>query len=349
MFCHHCGTERPPDASFCPMCGTSFVGGAVAPGGRSGGLSLTKSFGTAVSSLFTRRAGLALPVVFVCLLVGYVVVAVGAALTILAGFGTLWPRQIVNTGCWVRSDTPTDYTLSRPGDSSPEYWRHLSGCDALRIHPDWTLIAVGVALTIVAYTLVSAVAGAINARAAAYVVDSEYRLWPSFRQLVRTAGRIMGWGLVLSIGFVLAWVLVVVAVIAMASLGGIFVLLVVLFVLAVIGAGIWFGVPLCMRLWLSFTLMIVDDVPLLQSWKSVTVSTGQAWGFIGLMFVASIGFGVASQVSNLFFKLGTGGIVIGIVLTLAVYLLQTLFYTLYAVIVARGLSDGPLPEAAAAV
>ncbi|MDX6521798.1 MAG: hypothetical protein QOF08_2403, partial [Gaiellales bacterium] len=63
----------------------------------------------------------------------------------------------------------------------------------------------------------------------------------------------------------------------------------------------------------------------------------------------AIGFSIASQITNLFFKLGTSGIAIGIVLTVAVYMLQTLFYTLYAVIVARGLSDGPLPETAVAV
>ncbi|MDX6544907.1 MAG: zinc-ribbon domain [Gaiellales bacterium] len=346
MFCHQCGAKRPPDASFCPMCGTWFAGGAAAPGGPSQRLSLTNSFGTAVSSLFTRRAGLALPVVFVTGLVGYVVLAAGAALTILAGFGTLWPRRIVDTSCWVRSDTPTEYTLSRPGNGT-QYWRHLPGCDMLRIHPDWTLIVIGATLTILVYAFAVAMAAAINARAAAYVVEPEYRLWPSFRQLLRTTGRIIGWTLALWLGFGLAWGLVAVVAIVLAGLGGIFVLLLVLLILAAIGAGIWFGVPLGVHAWLSFLLMVIDDVPLRQSWNSVAVSTGQAWGFVGMSVVAAIGFSIASQITNLFFKLGTSGIAIGIVLTVAVYMLQTLFYTLYAVIVARGLSNGPLPEAVA--
>jgi hypothetical protein len=127
------------------------------------------------------------------------------------------------------------------------------------------------------------------------------------------------------------------------------VVFVLLLAAAAIVVAIWLGVPLCVRVGFSFMLMIVDDVPLRQSWNSVAVSTGQAWGFIGLLFVAGIGFSVVSQVTTVFFNLGTTGVVIGIVLWAAVYMIQTLFTTVYAVIVARGLSDAPLPPAAAAV
>ena len=344
MFCPQCGTERPPDAGFCPMCGTSFVGGDETPGGRSSRLSLTASFGAAVSSLFTRRAGVALPVVLLAALVGYAVTAVGIVLTVLAGFGTLWPRQIVNTGCFVRSNTPTAYTITRPGKGS-EYWRHLPGCDAFRIHPDWTLIAIGAALTIVAYAVATAMAWAISTRAAAYVVDPEYRLWPSIRLLLRTTGRIIGWGLVLWLAFVVAYFVSVFAVVVVASLlPG---LVALLLIIAAVIAAFWFGVPLWVRVSLSFILMIVDDLPWHRSWASIVVSTGQAWAFAGLLVVAGIGFIVVSQVTGAIFNLGSGGIVIGIVLTIALYLLETLFFVLYFVIVARGLSSAPPPPAAA--
>jgi hypothetical protein len=71
-----------------------------------------------------RRAGAAYPLLVVTWLLGAVAFAAAAVVTILAGFGTIWPRRIVNTSCFVETDQPSGYVVSRPGGSTT-YWHRL--------------------------------------------------------------------------------------------------------------------------------------------------------------------------------------------------------------------------------
>ena len=91
---------------------------------------------------------------------------------------------------------------------------------------------------------------------------------------------------------------------------------------------------------LSFALMIVDDLRFSDSWHACDVTLGQAWGYFGLTIAASIGFGILGQLVGAFASQGDGWAVATVAVSLVLSLVQYLFFAIYAVIVAHGLSDG---------
>ncbi len=331
MYCQHCGTQRPDDARFCPTCGASY-GEPTDPSWPR--RSLTGAFGSAASGLFSRRSRVSVPTVLAATLLGYLVVAVGLALTVLAGFGTLWPRRIVNTNCLVH--THTTY-----GSSTLQ---QVPGCDLLRIDPEWSLLVPVAVATVVAYILALILGWVMTARAAAYLADDRYRLWPGPRVLLRAARRAIGWGVTLALLAMVAWILWIVIVVVLVRV-------LPLLLVIVIPVSIWLVIqwvaPLGVRATLAVMLMVVDDRPFGECWGAVHPTIGQAWAFIGLTIVISIAGGVASQVTNLLFSQGGIWIALGIVISLLVTIYQTLFSTLFTVLTARALS-GDATRAAAA-
>jgi hypothetical protein len=341
MFCPQCGTQHPDEASFCPACG-AWVGADLPGQLPRPRLSLTRAFGDAAAALFTRRAGGALPVLAGTWLLVGLVVAAGAVVTILAGFGTIWPRRIVNTSCFVRTNDPSGYFVSRPGHST-EYWERLPNCDVTRINPDWALMVLVGLLALAAALLVGAIATTILYRLAAHVIDGDRPTLPPPDAMLRAAKRVVGWGAVLAaccLAAAVAWGIIVAVLVGVAGGFGI---------LIVIGASIyliiWWIVPLLTRATLSIVLMVIDDVGFSECWAACDVTLGQAWGYFGLAIAAGIGFSLIGQVVNAFGSQGDALAVAAFVVSLLLSLAQYLFFAIYAVLVAHGLSDGrPRPS-----
>jgi hypothetical protein len=335
MFCPRCGSQQPDEASFCPSCGAWLGTGEPGPAPHRPRLSLTRAFGDAAAALFTRRAGGAYPLLVVTWLLTGVAIAAGAVVTILAGFGTIWPRRIVNTGCFVETDQPSGYVVSRPGDSTT-YWHRLPNCDVTRIDPNWGMIVAVGLLMLALVVLVSAVAWAMTYRIAAHVIDGDRPTLPSSGAIMRAAGRVLGWGAVMAACWIGGWLLFVIAGVVVVGLAGPLGVLIMLGLF--IYLGIWWVVPLFTRATLAFALMIVDDARFPDCWAVCDVTLGQAWGYFGLTLAASFGFSIISQAVNAFGSLGGGWLVAAIVATVALYLIQYLFFAVYAVIVAHRLS-----------
>jgi hypothetical protein len=337
MFCPQCGTQHPDDASFCPACGTWLGSGRPGPEPHQPRFSLTRAFGDAAAALFTRRAGGALPVLVGTWLISGLVVAAGALVTILAGFGTIWPRRIINTSCFVRTNDPTGYFVTSPGHPN-EYWRQLPNCDVTRIDPNWGMIVVVGLLAVAAALLVGAIGYTILYRVAAHVIDGDRPTLPSPGAILRAAGRVLGWGAVLAACWLAGGLLWVIAFVVLAGVAGVFGVLIAL--AASIYLVIWWVVPLVTRATLAFVLMIVDDARYPDCWASCDVTMGQAWGYFGLTIAASIGFSIIGQVANAFGSQGDGWAVAAVVVSIVLSIVQYLFFAIYAVMVAHGLSDG---------
>jgi hypothetical protein len=335
MFCPRCGSQHPDEASFCPSCGSWVGSGQPGPAPHRPRLSLTRAFGDAAAALFTRRAAGAYPVLALTWILSVVAFAAGAVVTVLAGFGTIWPRQIVNTSCFVKTDQASGYVVSRPGGSS-QYWERLPNCDATRIDPNWGMIVVVGLVMFAVVLLVSALALAITYRVAAHVIDGDRPTLPSSAAILRAAGRVLGWGAVLGACWIGGWLLFVIAAMVLIGVAGPIGVLIVIGL--VIYLAIWWVVPLVMRSTLAYALMIVDDAPFPDCWGACDVTLGQAWGYLGLTLAASFGFSIVSQLVNAFGSLGRGWLVAAIIASLALYLIQYLFFAAYAVIVAHGLS-----------
>jgi hypothetical protein len=337
MFCPLCGTQHPDDASYCPACGAWLGSGQPGAESHRPRVSLTRAFGDAAAALFTRRAGGAFPILVGTWLLSGLVVAAGALVTILAGFGTIWPRRIIDTSCFVRTNDPSGYFVTRPGHSN-EYWRQLPNCDVTRIDPNWGMIVVVGLLTFAAALMVGAIALTILYRVAAHVIDGDRPTLPSLEAILRAVGRVLGWGAVLAACWLAGGLLWVVAIVVLVGVAGGFGVLIVL--AASIYLVIWWVVPLVTRATLAFVLMIVDDARFPDCWQSCDITMGQAWGYFGLTVAASIGFSILSQVANAFGSQGDGWAVAAIVVSLLLSIVEYLFFAIYAVMVAHGLSDG---------
>jgi hypothetical protein len=335
MFCPRCGSQHPDEASFCPSCGEWLGPSEPGPAPYRPRLSLTGALGDAAAALFTRRAGAAYPLLVVTWLLSAVAFAAAAVVTILAGFGTIWPRRIFNTSCFVETDQPGGYVVSRPGGSTT-YWHRLPNCDVTRIDPNWGMIVVVGVLMFALVVLVSAIAWAMTYRIAAHVIDGDRPTLPSPGAIMRAAGRVLGWGAVLAACWLGGWLLFVVAGVVLVGVAGPIGVLIMIGL--VIYLGIWWVVPLFTRATLAFALMIVDDARFPDCWAVCDVTLGQAWGYLGLTVAASIGFSIISQVVDAFGSQGGGWLVVAIIVTAALYLIQYLFFAVYAVIVAHGLS-----------
>jgi hypothetical protein len=337
MFCPQCGTQHPDDASFCPACGAWLGSGQPGPEPHRPRFSLTRAFGDAAAAVFTRRAGGAFSVLVGTWLLSGLVVAAGALVTVLAGFGTIWPRRIINTSCFVRTNDHTGYVTSRPGHTN-EYWRLLPNCDATRIDPNWGMIVAVGLLTFAAALLVGAIAIMILYRVAAHVIDGDRPTVPSPGAILRAVGRVLGWGAVLVACWLAGWLLWVIAIVVLVGVAGGFGVLIALG--ASIYLVIWWVVPLITRATLAFVLMIVDDGRFSDCWQSCEVTMGQAWGYFGLTVAAAIGFSIIGQMVNAFGSQGDGWAVAAIIVSLLLSLAQYLFFAIYAVMVAHGLSGG---------
>ncbi len=287
--------------------------------------------------MFTRRGGGAIPVLAGTWLLVGLVMAAGALVTVLAGFGTIWPRRIVNTGCFVKTNDPSGYFVSRPGHST-EYWERLPNCDVTRINPDWAMIVLVGLLAFAVALLVGAVATTILYRLAAHVIDGDRRTLPPPGVMLRAAGRVLGWGAVLAACLLAGWLLYVMVVAILVNVAGVF------GVLIVIGVSIylliWWVVPLVTRATLSIVLMIVDDARFSDCWKACDVTLGEAWGYFGLTIAAVVGFFVIGRLVNALGSQGDAWAVAAFVVSLLLSLAQYLFFAIYAVLVAHGLSDG---------
>jgi zinc ribbon protein len=343
MFCPRCGAHHPDDASFCPSCG-EYVGVGMAPWQpQRSHLSLTQAFGSAASALFTRRAAAVYPVLLLTWLIVSLIAAAGVALTVLAGFGTLWPRRIIDTRCFVKTDDPSGFQFQRPGESH-RYWHLIEGCDATRIDPNWMLIVLVGLLMFAVVVVAGAIALAITYRAAAHVVDSDRPTLPPAGATLRAAGRVIGWAAVLAacgLAAELGFVIVALVLIGVAGPIG---------VLIVFGLGIylvvWWVVPLFTRATLAYALMIVDDVPFSKGWAACRVTMGQAWGYVGLTIAAGVIFAIVLQLVGVVGSQGGGLGIVAVLASLVVYLLQYLFDAMFAVVVALGLGDGRARPAA---
>jgi hypothetical protein len=197
------------------------------------------------------------------------------------------------------------------------------------------IVVVGV-LMFALVVLVSAIAWAMTYRIAAHVIDGDRPTLPSPGAIMRAAGRVLGWGAVLAACWLGGWLLFVVAGAVLVGVAGPIGVLIMIGL--VIYLGIWWVVPLFTRATLAFALMIVDDARFPDCWAVCDVTLGQAWGYFGLTVAAGIGFSIISQVVNAFGSQGGGWLVVAIIVTAALYLIQYLFFAVYAVIVAHGLS-----------
>lgn len=270
------------------------------------------------------------------LLVG-LVMAAGALVTVLAGFGTIWPRRIVNTDCFVKTSDPSGYFVSRPGHST-EYWERLPNCDVTRINPDWAMIVLVGLLAFAVALLVGAVATTILYRLAAHVIDGDRPTLPQPDVMLRAAGRVLGWGTAVAaccLAAAVAWGIVTAVLVGVAGGFGI---------LIVIGGSIyliiWWIVPLFTRATLSIVLMVIDDVGFSDCWAHCDVTLGQAWGYFGLTIAAIIGFGIVGQVVDVLGSQGDALAVAAFVVSLLLSFAEYLFFAIYAVLVAHGLSHG---------
>jgi hypothetical protein len=287
--------------------------------------------------VFTRRGGGAIPVLAGTWLLVGLVMAAGALVTVLAGFGTIWPRRILNTGCFVKTNDPSGYFVSRPGHST-EYWERLPNCDVTRINPDWTMIVLVGLLAFAVALLVGAVATTILYRLAAHVIDGDRPTLPPPDVMLRAAGRVLGWGAALAACLLAGWLLYVMVVAILVNVAGVFGVLIVIGVS--IYLVIWWVVPLVMRATLSIVLMIVDDSRFSDCWKTCDVTLGQAWGYFGLTIAAIVGFFVIGQLVNALGSQGDAWAVAAFLVSLLLSLAQYLFFAIYAVLIAHGLSDG---------
>ena len=145
-------------------------------------------------------------------------------------------------------------------------------------------------------------------------------------------------GAVLAACWLAGGLLWVVATVVLVGVAGGFGVLIVL--AASIYLVIWWVVPLVTRATLAFVLMIVDDARFPDCWQSCDVTMGQAWGYCGLTVAAGFGFSIIGQVVNAFGSQGAGWAVTAIVVSVLLSLVQYLFFAIYAVMVAHGLSDG---------
>jgi hypothetical protein len=258
---------------------------------------------------------------------------IGAALFVASAqaiFGTVHPHAIVNTHCFVRRQTTAGQN---------DFYKLRPHCTVFRIHPSaGKVIGVGL-VAFVLYLAANAVLSVVSLRAADRRFGSlrEWPLIPSAGALLRAVGRLLGWGLVSYAVAALGGVVIVLVFVAGGRAGplGIFIALAV-----VIAAGIWWIAPLVVRLLMAFTKMLVDDQGLVEAWKAIHLTMGQAWAIIGLGLLVSVGFSIAESIVRV---AGNAGLVLSIPIQLAAYAVQL------ALVVAlmRFLSGEPSREPAA--
>jgi len=290
--------------------------------------------GQALGRCASRAGAAVLGIGALCSVVWLAALAAVSVLGAWIIFGTVQPHAIVDTGCFVKHHDPVApngvrYTLT-------------PGCEVFRIHPS----PVTATLTLVAAALVLAMLGALLYLVVGRAADRRFGsrtawpLVPSAGSVLRTVGRLVGWGIL--IYFVL--IAIVVAVIAgfaiLASVGG-----VVGVLIGVAACGyllIWWLVPLSVRLELAFLRMVIDDRGLARSWSEVRPSIGQAWAFVGLTTAVSFGLSMAANL------LTAGAGRVGVVLALPVQLISYTVQLVILIAVMRFLAGELAPDDAGA-
>jgi hypothetical protein len=260
------------------------------------------------------------------------------AIVVLAGvwvmFGTVHPHSIIDTGCFVRYDNP-----AAPSDA-PDY-RLIKGCEVFRIHPN----PVAVVFTLLIGALLLAVLGALVYIIVARATDRRFGsrhpwpLMPGAGSVLRMVMRVIGWGIVLSVALVIAFVAVIFAFAILVSVGR-----VVGVLLGIAGCAyllVWWAVPLGVRASLAFVRMVIDDRGFVQSWNEVRPRMGQAWAFVGLNVAISLGLTIAGFILQ---QAGTVGLVLSQPLQLISYTVELVLL----VAVMRFLAGELAPEDAGA-
>jgi hypothetical protein len=255
---------------------------------------------------------------------------IGAALfvaSVQAIFGTVHPHAILNTHCFVRR---------QPTAGQNDFFKLRPHCTVLRIHPGVGKI-VGVGLVAFAlFFAATAMLWVVSLRAADRRFGSlrEWPLIPSAGVALRAIGRLLGWGLVSYAGFVLGVIVIALAFVAGGKAGPLGILVVLA---ALVAALVWWIAPFLVHLSAAFTKMLVDDRGLIEAWKAIHVTMGQAWAIIGLSLLVSVGFDIVQGITRV---AGTAGLVLSIPIQLAAYAVQLAL----AVALMRFLSGEPSGE-----
>ncbi|HET7379208.1 MAG TPA: hypothetical protein VFJ24_04110, partial [Gaiellales bacterium] len=245
----------------------------------------------------------------VTFLLGFLIGAALFVASVQAIFGTVHPHAILNTHCFERRQTTAGQN---------NFYKLRPHCTVFRIHPDAGKV-VGVGLVaFLLYLAVSAMLSVVALRAADRRFGSlrEWPLIPSGGAVLRAIGRLLGWGLLSYAGLALGVVAVVLMFLAGGKAGplGILIALALLVV-----ALVWWLAPFAVHLLMAFTKMLVDDQGLIEAWKAIRVTLGQAWAIIGLGLLVSIGFSIAESIVRV---AGNAGFVLSIPIQLAAYAVQ---------------------------
>ncbi len=235
-----------------------------------------------------------------------VVLLVAAAQAI---FGTVHPHAILNTHCFVHRQATAGQN---------DIYRLRPHCTVFRIHPS-AGNAVGVGLLVfVVYIAATTALWLVALRAADRRFGSrrEWPLIPSAGAVLRAIGRVLGWGLLSYAGFALGAFVVALAFVAGARAGPLGILVAAVVLIAVV---IWWVAPFLVHLVMAFTKLLVDDQGMLEAWRAVRVTMGQAWAIIGLGLLVSIGFSIVQSVLQI---AGPAGFALSIPIQLAAYAVQ---------------------------
>jgi hypothetical protein len=340
MWCSRCGTERPPGASYCPACGQAFAA-APEPGPPAPApVKVTDAFEDSFSTLFSRKVLRPLAIMAVAALIGGAVTATMAAATIYAGFGTLSPHRLVDTGCFV------DRSQSDPfgsQSSGPDY-EMLPGCDAFPIDPNVPVLVGLGSLTVLVSMTVGLCLMLLLYRLSDQTLRSyRARLLPAPGRVLVTAGRLVGWGLVATAAVAASVAAIALVAYALASvIPGWLVALALVAAVAyavVCHVAIWY-----VRFQLAVARMIIDDRPLPACWRELSLITlGRAWAFIGLSFAGSFAFSIGTNIASVA-GAATGLVLLGVVGYVVLMGGQYLWSALFTTAAMRRLSAPAEPE-----
>ena len=306
-YCSSCGGFHADDAAFCPWCGHQI--GPAADGPEAAPKKVSAVFGATLERAPRRPGWALLGISTVTFALGFLIGAALLAAAVQAIFGTIHPHAILNTHCFVH----------RQGTAGQnDIYKLRPHCTVFRIHPSaGKVVGVGL-LAFVLYIAATTALWMVALRAADRRFGSrrEWPLIPSARSVVRSIGRVLGWGLLSYAGLGLGVVVIALAFVAGAYAGPLGILVAAVVVIAVV---IWWVAPFLVHLVMAFTKLLVDDQGMVEAWRSIRVTMGQAWAIIGLGLLVSIGFSIAQSVLQI---AGAAGFVLSIPIQLAAYAVQ---------------------------
>ena len=347
MICPTCGLNNPDDAHFCSNCGNPLetpetrqpLAAPAAPD--TGQRGVTDVFSRMAELALSKRGLRFFPSVVGIYLLLYVVMIVGTVFTAYAALGTLRFHRIVDTSCFVKTGSD-----SNPfgNSASTAGYKVLPHCDWFPLSVNWGAFALAVTISVIAVLLMGAATGILITRLADRLGgNATRRLVPTFAEIARALGRILGWGILVYVGMIVVFGVIagVFALCAAVLPSALTAILGIALGVAAIYAFIRYLVPWYVRAGLTLMIVFADDRQVPAVWRETRMRARTAWKIEGILLVIGIVAGVAGQVSSaLMAQPAVTTVVIGVVLYIVVLVAQLGVEALFLMMAARQTQRG---------